>query len=100
MTNVIRPNTCATCAFKHREANGQLVCRRNPPVGHPIILYVEQKSNVTAQPMTALVPQVQGTMSVFPTVEPDWWCGAHSGLASRPEAARPNGAHIHGLSAA
>jgi hypothetical protein len=45
----------------------ELLCRFNPPTGHPII-------SVVGEPPA---PQFLGTISVWPQVQADHWCGHH-----------------------
>lgn len=70
--SVIRRNTCSTCAYKVG-AGGEFYCRFNPPVAHPVFT------------MTPKGPQMAGQVSVFPKVDPGWWCGQFSGLVLRAE---------------
>lgn len=62
---IIRQNTCATCAYKVREG-GEVYCRLNPPVSHPVI------------GMTPKGPQVAAMVTAFPKVNDEWWCGQWS----------------------
>lgn len=58
--NLIRRNTCQTCAFRHKDTRQRLFCRRNPPT---------------------VVTIAQGTGSGYPQVMPSWWCGEFKPMA-------------------
>lgn len=70
MISVIRPNTCGTCAFRFRDGNNNLTCRRHAPAAHPVIV------------MTPKGPQVGGVVSVWPEVNRDWWCGDFAAISA------------------
>lgn len=65
---------CSTCKY-HVGAGAELYCRFNPPVVHPVI------------GMTPQGPRPAGQVTLFPKVEPSWWCGqyeAHDVFADQP----------------
>lgn len=59
--------TCSICRFS-KAGGGKLLCRRHPPVGHPIVA------------MTNKGPQLMGTATIWPEVQHDGWCGEFSGI--------------------
>lgn len=74
MTTLIRPQSCLTCALKERDSAGDLYCRARPPIVTPVIAVGKEG------------PQLMGSFSTFPKVEPDWWCGEWSGVTARTDA--------------
>lgn len=69
MTQILRPNTCATCVYKDRDGK-ILRCRRNPPVVHPIFVGTPQG------------PQLAGEFTGWPVVQPENWCGEFSAFSA------------------
>lgn len=66
---LIRQNTCSTCAFKVGIGQ-ELYCRFNPPLVYPVMGMGPNGK-----------PAVAGQMSLFPKVEPTWWCGRWGGVS-------------------
>lgn len=71
---IIKANTCATCSFKVGAAD-VLYCRFNPPTNVPVVM-----PDKTGKPFLA------GSFSVFPKVEPHWWCGQFKAGLMRTDA--------------
>lgn len=63
---LIRQNTCATCAYRYRDGQ-ELLCRFWPPTG---------------QIVHAPGPMGMQPVGIFPPVKPDWWCGQWKGLVA------------------
>jgi hypothetical protein len=70
-TQILTAKCCSNCAAKFFDGN-HLVCRLHPPQVTPII--------ANRGPHAA--PQVVGSVSNFPVIQPDWVCLDHKpGLA-------------------
>jgi len=59
-------NTCGTCSFKVGFGKDSF-CRAHAPAVHPVF------------GMTPKGPQLMGQVSLFPRVDPTWWCGEYRG---------------------
>jgi hypothetical protein len=66
MTTVLRAHTCLTCRHGLKEPNNQIQCRRFPPIPTPIVAPTPQG------------PKLVTTVTSFPLVRPDQWCGEHT----------------------
>lgn len=64
----MKKHVCINCRWIHLERNDekntQAECRFNPPSAYPV---------QTQNPISRRV--VQATISIFPPVSPDHWCG-------------------------
>ena len=64
MANIVGKNCCKNCKFSYYDTqHKEHACRFNPPSGTPIM------------GMSDKGPFLQGKLSLFPRVEPDWTCG-------------------------
>jgi hypothetical protein len=80
MSEIIRRNTCATCAWKVGHGD-ESYCRRNPPT--PVfVATIGQNGKPT-----------EGIIAMFPKVKPDMWCGEYSGIVRHIESAELGGLH-------
>lgn len=74
--SIQRPNTCSNCAYMEAQVGPQgrrqLICRYEPPVGHPVVTIMPSEDG------KSVTPQLLGTITVWPEVEVQTWCGRHS----------------------
>jgi len=62
---------CGNCRYLHHyDAERPPVCRRRPPQVSPI--YIIVPPNIVGQ---APVPRILATVSLWPEMQPDGWCG-------------------------
>lgn len=57
---------CGDCCFMGMDVRSQMICKRYPPSVYPI--------GVAPSKLQGVMPQVQ-TVSMFPMVTADEWCG-------------------------
>jgi hypothetical protein len=73
--SIRRINTCENCAYMEVAQDPgeppKMLCRRNPPVAHPLVAFVADKEGAPS-------PRLLGTIAVWPEVRPEQWCGHHS----------------------
>lgn len=79
--SIERINNCGNCAYMDLmvgpQQQKQMVCRYQPPVGHPVVAIVPGAVPPGAsEPL--LEPRFLGTITVWPEVAPNLWCGRHS----------------------
>ena len=76
--------TCADCRFMIVD-DKQFVCRRNPPQATVVMVprpMPPQMIGGKVQQQMGMAPQ---TLSAWPLVMRDWWCGAYEAAFSAPK---------------
>jgi len=67
--------TCSTCVYKFVGKDGEAICRRFPPAGHPIVIPGGRVAGMNVEPTF-------GSVAVYPPVKDDYFCGEHKAKLS------------------
>lgn len=82
--SIIGERLCRNCAVKVKDvSDGKLRCRLNPPVLQAI--YEQQPVKGPNGQITGIEMVPVGSLSIFPIVQEEWWCGQHKSITLRPE---------------